>query len=64
MIAKIRELTFDDLKTVSGGVSIPTKQQMMANAANMSVSVPSGVNTALARPTPSATLVASSIRYS
>jgi hypothetical protein len=62
MIAKIRELNLDDLKTVSGGVSIPTKQQVMANAANLSVSVPSGTNTALAKPTLSSNLLVSSIR--
>ena len=66
MTAKIRELNLDDVKAVSGGVSIPTRQQVMANSAtmNMTISVPSGVNTALAKPPTSSALVASAIRYS
>ena len=62
MTAKIRELNLDDVKAVSGGVSIPTKQQVMANSATLSVSLPSGLNTALAKPTLSSSLIVSSIR--
>ncbi|MBY0319025.1 MAG: hypothetical protein K2X72_09900 [Reyranella sp.] len=64
MIAKIRELNLDDVKAVSGGVTIPTKQQVIANSAtmNMTMSMPSGVNTALAKPTLSSSLLVSSIR--
>jgi hypothetical protein len=48
MTAKIRELNLEDIKTVAGGVVIPTKQQVIAHSANVSVSLPSGINAALA----------------
>jgi hypothetical protein len=54
MTAKIRELNLDDIKTVSGGVTMPTRQQLIANSANahIAVSLPSDINAAMAMPKP------------
>jgi hypothetical protein len=48
MATKIRELNVADLKIVSGGVSVPTRQQLIASIGGLSASLPSGVNTAMA----------------